>query len=89
MSYRNFFNICGTLPAASLLGFGVFLAGSGRRFVSAASYVAFGWVCAAIVLASVLTAFGGSLHLRHRLHTTAWSRRSTRRRARRAARPVR
>ena len=66
MSYRNFFNICGTL-LCFLLGFGVFLAGKGRELVSAASYVAFGWVCAAIVLASVLTAFGGSLHLRHRL----------------------
>ena len=34
MSYRNFFNICGTL-LCFLLGFGVFLAGSGREFVSA------------------------------------------------------
>ena len=66
MSYRNFFNICGTL-LCFLLGFGVFLAGKGHELVSARSYVAFGWVCAAIVLASALTAFGGSLHLRHRL----------------------
>ena len=66
MSYRNFFNICGTL-LCFLLGFGVFLAGKGHEIVSARSYVAFGWVCAAIVLASALTAFGGSLHLRHRL----------------------
>jgi glycoside/pentoside/hexuronide:cation symporter, GPH family len=66
MAYRNFFNIGGTL-LCYVLGFGVFLAGADDQLVSRAAYIAFGWVCAAIVLAAALTAFAGSLDLRHRL----------------------
>jgi glycoside/pentoside/hexuronide:cation symporter, GPH family len=50
MSYRNAFNIIGTLTSF-VLGFAVFLRGDNGR----AAYLAFGWCCALIVLWSTLT----------------------------------
>jgi len=72
--YRNFFNICGNLLAV-VLGFGVFMSGP-HGLLNHASYIPFGWTCAAVLLATSLTCTLGTLSVRNRMYAVAPSERS-------------
>jgi GPH family glycoside/pentoside/hexuronide:cation symporter len=68
MTFRTFFNIAGRVMAV-YLGFYVFLAGEKGNLVHA-NYVPYGWVCAAIVLTSILLATFGTRNMRHLMYET-------------------
>ena len=74
LTYRNFFNICANVSCV-VLGFGVFMSGA-DGLTTRAAYSPFGWVCAGIVLVSVLVSARSTLALRHRLQAPAANARS-------------